>query len=491
MTSQKSTRRQFVKQGAALAVAFAIPAVALRGADSGSPSKRPDVLFLIAEDHQACLGCYGNPICKTPNLDALAARGVRFDRAYCQYPLCNPTRSSMLSGLRPETTQVVGNEQDWNEYLKAATTLPEFFHANGYETVRIGKIFHSGNGNRIFDDKARWDRVVPPQSATSKKPGKKAGKKADTKAGPSLRVLYDQFTEEERQKDYDMRAWVWGPLDVEDNQAGDGRKAEAAARVLQEKREKPLFLAVGFSLPHLSYRAPRKYFDMYPPERIPLPDYPENDLDDSPGPYSLRNHKQFTDVKRREAIAAYYACISYVDACAGRILDALKQSGRENDTIVVFWGDHGFNVGEHLLWQKMNLFEESCRVPLILAAPGVAKAGSVVRRPAEVVDMFPTLAELCGLTPPEGLECISMVPLLRNPERPWKKGAFTSRKPGRSIRTERWRYTEWGSPEKTELYDHQTDPKEITNLAKDPKYKTTVAELSQLLHAGWKACLPE
>jgi len=457
---------------------------ALRSAVRQPDARQPDVLFIVAEDLQACLSCYGNPICKTPNLDALAARGLRFDLAYCQYPLCNPTRSSLLTGLRPETTQVFGNELDWNERLKPGSTLPEYFRANGYETMRAGKIFHSGNQGRVFSDKSRWDRVVEEREGLPERKLRKVS---------PLRHLYESIPAEQRAKVYDQRAWAWGPVDVEDIDTADGAIAEQAVRILSQKRDKPLFLALGFHEPHLPLFAPKRHFDMYPPDKIPLPDYPENDLDDVPADarYGLANHKAFTPEKRREAIAAYYACVSNMDAAVGRALDALKRSGREDNTIVIFWGDHGFNLGEHLLWQKMCLFEESCRPPLIIAAPGVTKPGSVCHRVVEFIDTFPTLADLCGLKIPEGLEAISMVPLLKTPARPWKKGAFTSKGKGTSIRTERWRYTEWGGPDKAELYDHQSDPREIMNLAGDPKHKDTAAELSRLLHGGWKTCLPE
>ncbi len=470
-----------------LATLLLTPLATLPAADA-KPHAQPDVLFIISEDLATCLSSYGNPVCKTPNLDALAASGLRFDNAQCMFPLCNPTRSSFLSGLYPRTTKVMGNSQDWNEYLKPGTTLPEYFRDKGYQTMRCGKIFHEGNGGRDFSDVARWDEILS-EEMNALPAGRKGGGKAQA-ISRSETFLYDTMTVEQRNKDYQTRAWVWGPDGTEDTDLPDGRIAEQAIKVLHEKQDKPLFLALGFHKSHLPLHAPKKYFDMYPPEKIPLPQYPENCLEGLPHSYSLQNHKAFTDEKRRQAIAAYYACTSYMDACVGKVLDALKETGRDRNTIVVFLGDHGFHMGEHLLWQKMTLFEESSRVPLIIRAPGVTPAGSISKRPVSQIDLFPTLADLCGLGLPSEKEGISMAPLLRDPSRAWKKGAFTCMDNGTSVRTERYRYNEWGGPEQAELYDHETDPKELRNLAKDPKYKDVVAELSALIKGGWKAALP-
>ncbi|MCE5307850.1 MAG: sulfatase [Acidobacteriales bacterium] len=457
-----------------LSLAAALPA---RGA-----AARPfDVLFIAIEDLATCQSCYGNPVCRTPNLDALAAGGVRFDNAQCAFPLCNPTRSALLSGLRPPTTGVLGNSLDWNTRLRPGTTLPEIFRAGGYETVRVGKIFHAANGPNVFDDSARWSRVIPEREGVPKPSREK---------DPAPRVLFGNVSAGERRAVYDYRAWVWGPQGRGDLDCNDGAIAEQGVRVLSKKPgDKPLFLALGFHRPHLPLHAPAKYFEMYPPASIPLPRNPERDPDDLPHKYGKLVDHAMTDATRREAIAAYYACVTYVDACIGRVMAALKSSGRDRNTVVVVFGDHGFHIGEHRLWQKMTLFEQSCRVPLIISVPGVTKP-AVCRRPAECVDIFPTLAELCGLKPPAGIESISMVPLLRNPARPWKKGAFTYINNGKTVRTERWRYTEWGGPDRAELYDREADPGEFTNLARDTKHASTAAELSRLLEGDWRAALP-
>ena len=447
-----------------------------------APARPLDVLFIAVEDLKTCLSSYGNPVCRTPNIDAIARAGIRFDNAQCQFPVCNPTRSSLLSGLRPPTTGVLGNATNWSGHLPLGSTLPEVFRAGGYETVRVGKMFHAGNGDQVYDDAPRWSRIIPEREGLPRPSLEK-----DT----APRVLFSHKSAEERRKQYDYRAWVWGPQGRDDFDCNDGAIAEQGVRVLSKKPgDKPLFLALGFHRPHLPLHAPAKYFEMYPPASIPLPQYPQNDFDDVPRNYGTREiHRTMTDATRREAIAAYYACLSYVDAGIGRVMAALKDSGRDRNTVVVFWGDHGFHLGEHMLWQKMTLFEESCRVPFIISAPGVTKP-AVCRRPVECVDLFPTLAELCGLKPPANLEAISMVPLLKNPARPWKKGAFTYHNAGKSVRSERWRYNEWGGPDHAELYDHETDPREISNLARDPKHAGTVAEFSRLLKGDWRAALP-
>jgi iduronate 2-sulfatase len=474
-----------------LATLLLTPLATLPAADA-KPHAQPDLLFIISEDLATCLSSYGNPVCKTPNLDALAASGLRFDNAQCVFPVCNPTRSSFLSGLSPHTTKVLSNGQDWNEHLRPGTTLPEYFREKGYQTMRCGKIFHKENGGRNFSDAARWDTVLP-ESAVASVEGS-GRKKGDGKGGTQVQRqetwLYSELTPEQRKKGYSTQAWRWGPEGTEDTDLPDGRIAEQAVKVLREKQDKPLFLALGFRKSHLPLNAPKKYFDLYPPEKIPLPQYPENCLEGLPFSYNLQNHKAFTDEKRRQAIAAYYACTSYMDACVGKVLDALKETGRDRNTIVVFFGDHGFHLGEHLVWDKMTLFEESCRIPLIIRAPGVTPAGSISKRPVSQIDLFPTLADLCGLGLPSGKEGISMVPLLRDPNRAWRKGAFTYRSNGTSVRTERYRYNEWGGPEKAELYDHETDPRELRNLANDSKYKDVVAELSAMMKGGWKAALP-
>jgi uncharacterized sulfatase len=259
---------------------------------------------------------------------------------------------------------------------------------------------------------------------------------------------------------------------------------------LKKEHDRPLYMAVGFHAPHYPLRAPDKYWQMYTPDKVVLPENPKDDLADVPHEYSMFNttdDRWLTEQEKREVLAAYYATISYVDACVGRLLEALKQAGRQEDTIVCLWGDHGMHMGEHGLFRKYTLFENAARVPFMIAAPGMARAGAVCHRPVELLDIYPTLADLCGFPIPDGLDGRSMRAVLTDPDRQWKRAAYTSQGPkNHSLRTQRWRYSEWGGPENAELYDHENDPHEFTNLAEDPKHAQTVKQLHRLLHEGWK-----
>lgn len=483
-------RRDFLKRTViAGGAALGTPGLSGRVFGQEPRAKRPpDVLFIAIEDIAPLMGCYGHPVVKTPNIDALAARGVLFEKAYCQVAVCNPSRACVSTALRPETTGVFGNSIDWRRRMpEGHRTLPEYFRDNGYETVTCGKIHHH---QRYFKDATPeaqqredrfWMRRLPARSKGYARPAIKPGAPRPDWLEPD---------------DYIARSLNWGPTGLSDTQQRDGAIAQSVAKALLAERDKPLYMAVGLHAPHYPLRAPDRYFDLYPPGKIPLPENPKNDLADVPFEYAHFNttdDKWLNEDEKRQAIAAYYACISYIDTCVGILMDALKKSGREDDTIVCLWGDHGMHLGEHYLFRKYTLFENSTRVPFIIAAPGAARAGSICKRPVELIDIYPTLADLCGLGVPKGLEASSMKPLLENPTRPWKKAAFSHcrRRDFRSLRTERWRYTEWGGPDKAELYDHDNDPGEFRNLANDPKRADTVAELSNLLHAGWKAALPE
>jgi len=478
-------RREFLKQGGLLAGGAALGTLA-RAAEP-KPAERPDVLFISIEDIAPLMGCYGHPVVKTPHIDALAKRGVLFEKAYCTVAVCNPSRAAVASGLRPETTGVFGNSVDWRLRMpEGHKTLYEFFRDHGYETAICGKLLHH---QRYFKDKTPEAQQRENRMWTTRlrARSKRYQKKPVKPQGPTPKGL--------KKGDYNERSLNWGPTGLSDAEQRDGAIATAVAKKLTEKRGKPLFMAVGLHAPHYPLRAPDKYFAMYPPERIELPKNPPDDLADVPFTYSRFNttDEQWCDAdEKRQEIAAYYATISYIDTCVGILLDALRKAGRERTTVVCLWGDHGMHLGEHGLWRKYTLFENAARVPFLIAAPGVAKEGAVCKRPVELIDMYPTLADLCGLPAPKGLEAVSMKPLLADPERPWKRGAFTSRGKGqRTLRTERWRYTEWGGPAKAELYDHQADPGEFTNLAKTPEHAETVAELSKLLHRGWRAALPQ
>jgi uncharacterized sulfatase len=436
---------------------------------------RPNVLLLLSDDLANTLGCYGHPVAKTPNLDALARRSVLFERAYCQFPHCNPSRSSMLSGLRPRTTRVTNNEDNLYKNLPGVMTLPHWFREHGYATARCGKIFHLGvpTGLESMDDPQAWDfgtsfkdeRPYPPKrdSAVKVATGKKQG-------------------------------LPWTETTGTDDDLVDGNFAKTAIDWLERRdKSKPFFLAVGFHRPHLPLVAPAKYFDLYPFESIPLPPEPADDVADIPSParngsvpgYAITT----TPEQRRAAIRGYLAAVSFMDAQAGRVLDALQRLGLAEDTIIVFSGDHGWHLGEHGLWHKRSLFEESARVPFLVRAPGARANGRRSASVVELLDVFPTLCDLAGVPAPGNLQGKSLRPVLNDPRAVLHPAAFTEARRGadaefwgRSVRTPRWRYTEWnGGRDGVELYDHDADPREFTNLAGDPRHAGTMAELKRLL----------
>ncbi|HEX5731668.1 MAG TPA: sulfatase [Blastocatellia bacterium] len=409
---------------------------------------RPNVLIITADDLSAILGCYGNPIIKTPNIDRLAARGMLFERAYCQYALCNPSRTSMLSGRRPETTAVFTNTIDPRTSIGDVPFLPEFFKQWGYFTARVGKIAHGK-----YEDSVNWD--VEKSSGDN-----------ETQDCPFRR-------------DSRFHLPCWEANDHNDEDEPDGKTARQIVKLIEEHQGKAFFIAAGFIQSHLPFSAPKKYFSLYPPDSIVLTEE------------LTRNEKP--DRKEREAIAAYYACISFIDAQVGVIIEALERLNLFDNTIVVFMSDHGLHMGEQgWLARKRTLFEADTRVPLIIAAPA-KQANAVSSRLVELVDLYPTLTALCGLPAPEGLEGTSIVPLLDEPDRPWKKAAFTSKlingKPTFSVRTEQFRYiaSHTGSGK---LYDHQSDPQERTNLVKDRRYRETVAEMKRIVLEGWRKAVP-
>ena len=460
---------------------------------AGSFAAPPNVLFLISDDVNCRLGCYGDPIVKTPNLDRLATMGVRFDRAYCQQPLCNCTRGSVLSGKYPTTTGVLDNNT-WLVMKEGEKILPRYFEQQGYAAAEFGKIWHGPNDG----------------SPKSDQPAAKGKAKGKATAGW---FTAEQRAEQQRtQPDYwktvhspyrnnpeDPAKYAWanefGPL-TDGTPEKDTVIADEAVAQLKTYAEagKPFFLSVGFHKPHVPLKCPKEFFDLYDAASLPLPPDFANEPtgpNDTP-PDELRQNidlftaRRFSEDETRAALQAYYACVSYMDAQVGRVLDALEKNGLRENTIIVFWGDHGWHLSDKGMWAKGTLFETSARGPLIIADPRQKTAGQASARTVEYVSMFPTLVELCGLPKPAWVEGESLVSLLKNPQAEWNHPAFTVQPRhwfiGRSLRNERWRYTEWDEGRRgNELFDHDNDPHEMHNLAKDPAHKELVTQLQQQL----------
>ncbi|MDW8309642.1 MAG: sulfatase [Verrucomicrobiales bacterium] len=472
-----------------LAVVLGAFCAGLFGPSNTAAAPCRNVLFIMADDLNNLIGCYGDPLAKTPNLDRLAARGVRFERAYCQFPLCGPSRNSMLTGLYPDTTGILANQQIFRQTIPSQLSLPQAFRRAGYFAARLGKLYHynvpGSIGTDGHDDPASWEWESNP-----------AGVDRLDEEPSIFSLIPGQFG--------GTLSWYASPRP--DGQHTDGLLARDTEWVLERcarEPERPFFVALGFFRPHTPYVAPKKYFDLHPLEQMPVVRGVEEDQADVPRA-ALMSRKpeqdRMTDDLRRQARQAYNASISFMDAQLGRVLDALDRLGLATNTIIVLTSDHGYHVGEHGLWQKMSLFEESARVPLLIVAPGVGKPGSVVKTPVGLIDLYPTLAELCGVSAPTNLQGQSLVPMLKNPEtvgRGWALTQVTRRRGperqffGYTLRTARWRYTEWDEGrEGRELYDHDADPRELTNLADKPEHAATVAELSAQLRAAVRAGFP-
>ncbi|HEX7900536.1 MAG TPA: sulfatase [Planctomycetota bacterium] len=455
-----------------------------------APDEKLNVLFIAVDDLKPALGCYGDALAKTPNLDALAARGTAFTRAYCQQAVCSPSRSSLLTGRRPDTTKVWDLETHFRTALPDVVTLPQHFKAHGWHTQAFGKIYHGG-----YDDKPSWS--VP--TTTPKKPN----------VGPEGQALVKRL-KEERPNDDKIRGLPFEAPDVDDASLADGSIADQAIDALRGLKDKPFFLAVGFLRPHLPFVAPKKYWDLWKPADFALPE--GTSIDGAPkwAPQAGGELRQYHDVPksgdlpdalRRNLLHGYYAATAYMDAQLGRVMKELDALGLREKTVVVVWGDHGWHLGDHGMWCKHTNYEQATRAPLIVAAPRYKSNGLICNSLVEFVDVYPTLAELAGLPLPEGLEGTSFAPLLDDAKKPWKKAAFsqyprgipgTGRCMGYSMRTERWRFVAWEAKAvaEYELYDLEKDPGETVNLAKKPEHAELVKTLTAQLKAGWKEAKP-
>ena len=468
-TTRPFTRRDFLSTGLKVGAA-AFTTGLLPNRKTSAQGKPYNVLFIAIDDLRPLLGCYGYPEIHTPNIDALAERGTLFNRAYCQFPVCNPSRASVLTGLRPDTVGVYNNFSYFRDTLPEVVTLPQHFKTHGYHTRSVGKITHGPNA---LLDQLSWSAPI----------WREFWKPVDKATNPS-----------------------WQALDVADDELEDGRIADAAVEILSGIKDREFFLAVGFNKPHLPFYAPNKYFDLYPPQTFSVPVdsmLPKDAPDIASNPKGLRGYQDiskyppFEDEKTLELIRAYAATTSYIDAQVGRVLNQLDALGLTENTVVVLWGDHGFHLGEHGLWRKNTLFEDSVRSPLIISVPGQTFPNATTDALVELVDIYPTLCDACQLPTPTELEGISMIPVVEQPTRTWKTAAFSQLSrgnvPGISIRTERYRYTEWGQDalHGKELYDYDLDPNETVNIAVLPENIELVTGLSEQLRAGWRAALPD
>jgi len=447
-----------------------------------------NVLFIISDDLRTELGCYGSPLAKTPNIDALAQAGVRFERAYCQYPLCNPSRVSMLNGRYPSTTGVLGNRTDFRTNHLDWVTLPQLFKQKGYASLRTGKIFHGG-----IDDAESWTEGGDPRR------GAEPGAMRAPAAGELIFIQNQLSPEdaEERRRYGGSDRWIVLPGNGESH--GDYKTADRAIEYLRRHTNKPFFLACGFVKPHSPPTAPKRFYDLWDVEKIPLPSnfaprptvpegFPKASI--RPRNADLFIGRDASEAEAREMTRAYLASSAWMDWNAGRVLSELDRLGLRENTIVVFWGDHGYQLGERGKWSKAgSLFEQGTRTPFIVCMPKAKGNGQVCERVVQAVDFYPTLAELCGLKPPKEIEGRSLVPLLKKPGAKWNHPAFTVWSEdgrtlhGAAIRTERWRYAEFGlnGANGAMLFDEESDPQELKNLADDPKLAKVKADLSRQL----------
>lgn len=483
-------------------------------------AERPNILFVAVDDLRPEFGAYGAGYIKSPNLDRLAKSGLTFDRAYCQQAVCSPTRSSLMTGMRPDTTRVWDLVTHFRTALPDVVTLGQHFKNNGYFVQGMGKIYHGG-----YDDAPTWsvpwqtpraaayglpenialnnrraevdeDDPAPPEGA-KKKQKAKAGEKKAAATPPG------------------SRGPAFEGADVPDTTFTDGKVAELAVRTLQDlsRKKEPFFLAVGFAKPHLPFVAPKKYWDLYDPAKIELApnkyrpkDAPAYAI--QPGGEMRAYHGipagSIPDDLARQLKHGYYAAISYMDAQLGKVLDELDRLDLRKNTIVILWGDHGWKLGEHDAWCKHTNCENDTNVPLLLSVPGMKTAGAHAKGLVEFVDVYPTLAELAGLPLPPHLEGLSFKPLLDDPARPWKQAAFSQyprgvagkQLMGYAMRTERYRFVVWvgrndhSQIDAIELYDHQADPQENQNIAQRPENAALVAQLTAQWKKGWQGAGP-
>ena len=464
------------------------------GHEVAHTSTRPNVLFITVDDLRPQLGCYGDTIVKSPNIDQLAGQGILFERAYCQQALCGPSRTSFLTGLRPGTIGVNNLRKHFRSVRPGIITLPQLFKQNGYVTKSLFKVFHLvGFAPKVWgnmDDSLSWSEPswLPSRSAWGP-------------YGDSIYQAHYQKCLEKGPVGYQNipRSLAYEAPGIADDQLSDGETALEAINFLGDHKNDPFFLAVGFYKPHLPFVAPKKYWDLYDRSQLRLPNnqyspkgapgYAVADTKELRSYVNIPKEGQFSDLLKGNLLHGYLASISYIDAQVGLILEKLETLGLRENTIVVLLGDHGYQIGEHDMWCKKHTnFEMATRAPLIISAPGQQR-GVKTSSLTELIDIYPTIAELANLHPPDDLDGLSLMPLLQNPELNLKAHAKSSypRGPGigHSIRTNRYRLTKWLNQQDSvvayELYDHQVDPQENVSVAYDPGYQSILESLSKML----------
>jgi len=423
---------------------------------------RRNLLFISADDLNHCFSSYGHPVVKTPNLDRIARGGVRFDRAYCQFPLCSPSRTSVMTGLSPDHTQVYDLQKHFRTTRPDVVTLGQLFQKNGYLSARVGKIYHYGNPGQIgtngLDDEPTWNERVNPRGIDKDEESKLTNHTPKRGLGSSLSFYASPAADEEHT---------------------DGMVAAHSIRILEENRNRPFFLGAGFYKPHCPFIAPSKYFDRVPLSQVKLVPFEEWEMTIAPkwAYFTKPSNWGLSEKQRLESMQAYYATILFLDAQIGKVLDAVERLKLAEQTTIVFWSDHGYALGEHGQWMKQMVFDVAARTPMMISGAGVKTRGNACGRTVEMLDLYPTVAELCGLEgTPKNLDGTSLRRLLDNPGAAWDRPAVTQvdRREagvtvmGYSIRNERYRYTMWkGGEEGEELYDYRRDPRELKNLAED------------------------
>jgi len=466
---------------------FSYGPIAVRKSTVSQIPSKPNVLMIIADDLNDWIGCLGgHPDVKTPNLDRLAQRGLLFANAHCVAPLCNPSRVATFTGQCPSTTGVYLNGVVWHEVLPGIRTIPQHFKANGYYVAGGGKVYHHPPGfNRRSDWNEYFDQVFDGHYQARLARGEDPATFAWPEGFPlnQLPAVKALARPPQNPNEFD-----WGPFDREDLQMGDGQMVQWAEKFLAQPPKQPFFLAAGIYRPHLPWYVSRQYFDMYPPDRVAQPPVKADDLNDVPeaGLRIAAERRGDLDLvmqagKYRQVLQAYLASVTFCDTMVGRLLDALDAGPAAKNTIIIFWSDNGWHFGEKQHLHKSTLWERATHVPFLVVAPGVTREQSRTTRPVSLVDLFPTLNELCGLPQPAGLDGVSLVPLLRDPGRAWDRPAVTTHQQGNhAVCSERWRYIRYADGGE-ELYDHQNDPNEWTNFAAKPEFATVKAELAKWL----------